>query len=143
MTKRTKRILPEYRTSDVLKFTMIETVIALGVLLLAMSAVFGTIAASQQRVIRAEKRWAKQHMLTQAAEYFLLAPPRTTIPQTIFPFSDYQAFCEYSEPKELPETVDAISGSWKLVAMKIILNSNADGKTVNSITLDRIVKTND
>lgn len=141
--KMTTWTLPTYRASGMRKFTMVETVIALGVLLIALSAIFGTVANSQQRVIRAERKWQKQHALTQAAEYFLLAPPKATIPQIIFPFDDYQVFCEYSDPSDLPETVDAINGNWKLVAMKIKLNNNADGKTVSSITLERIVKVND
>ena len=122
---------------------MIETVIALGVLLISLSAVFAAVAASQQRIIRAEKKWKKQHILTQATEYYLLAPPRTIIPQIIFPFHNYQVFCEYSDPEGLPETVKATGGGWKLVAMKVIIKDNTNGQTVNSITLDRIVKDND
>jgi type II secretory pathway pseudopilin PulG len=124
-------------------FTMIETVIALGVLIIALSAVFSTVAASQQRVIKAERRWKRQHMLTQAAEYFMLAPPNAAIPQTIFPFTDYQAFCEYSTPEGLPDMVETKVGNWQLATVKISVNSKHDGKTINAITLDRIIKKDD
>lgn len=125
------------------KFTMVETVVALGVLLLSLSVVFSTIAASQQRVMKAEKKWHRQHMLTQATEYFLLAPPGVTIPKTVFPFDEYQASCEYSPPQGLPDMTETQLGNWQLTAMKIVIKSTNDGQTVASITLDRIIKVDD
>ena len=120
------------------RFTLVETVIALGVLMLALSAVFASIAASQQRVIRAEKRWQRQHLLTQAAEYYLLAPPSSQIPQVLFSNQQYRVAVEYNTP-QLPDKVETVNGNWQLIGMKIMLFDQND-KKVDSITLERIIR---
>jgi len=121
---------------------MVETVIALAVLLLALSAVFTTVATSQQRMIRAERKWKKEHLLTQAAEFYLLAPVATPIPPALFPYHNYQVAAEYAIPL-LPHDVQATNGNWKLVKMTLTLTNTADNKIIDAIELERIVTVGD
>jgi len=123
-------------------FTMVETLIALAVLLLALSAVFTTVATSQQRMIRAERKWKKEHLLTQAAEFYLLAPPDAPIPPALFPYHNYQVSAEYAMPL-LPTGVQATNGNWQLVKMTVTLRNSADNKIIDTIELERIVSTGD
>ncbi len=123
-------------------FTMIETVVAFGILMLALSAIFTTIAASQQRVIRAEKHWRQTHLLLQAAEYWLLTPPNSPLPPTLFPDNDYQVSASYHAPDDLPSAVPDSNNGWRLIDMTITLHDNHNNR-VGSITLERIIKSED
>jgi prepilin-type N-terminal cleavage/methylation domain-containing protein len=53
-------------------FTLVEVIVALAILTMGLLAGLSLIASSQQRLTKASKRWHEQHLLTQAAEYFLL-----------------------------------------------------------------------
>ena len=49
-------------------FTLIEVIIAIGILAISLASLFQIIASSRARIAKAEESWHNMHMLTQAAE---------------------------------------------------------------------------
>lgn len=125
------------------QFTLVEVVIAMGILVLCVTVAMSMVASSQKRMIKAEEKWQKQHLLTQAAEYFLLAPPGDHLPEQIFPFKNYNANCVYFPPEGLPENVNIENGEWRLSAMKITVNPDDSNRQPASIIIERIIKNGD
>lgn len=120
------------------KFTLVEVAIAIGILALGIAAAMGIIGAAKQRMNKAESQWRRQHALTQAAEFLLLAPPDTMLPRTIFDYPDFTAAINYSPPENLPENVPSNTVGWQLSALHINL-IDKNGKQVDSIVIDRLL----
>ena len=54
-------------------FTLMEVMIAATILALAVVSTMGVVAGARSTLLRAEQRWARQHLLAQAVEFYLLA----------------------------------------------------------------------
>ena len=81
-------------------------------------------------------------MLSQAAEYYLLAGPKESIPDQFFPFEGYTASCTISEP-ELEDGIEsAMNNNWNLVKLTISITDNT-GKVIGQIEMDKILRTED
>ena len=55
------------------QFTLIEIVVALGILAISLGGLLQLAISSQLKISRAREKWEEMHMLTQAAEYLLLS----------------------------------------------------------------------
>lgn len=123
------------------KFTLIEVVVALTILALGLSTSLALATIAKQRMFRAQEKWRNQHMLEQAAEYYLLNPGSNDIDQRIFPYKDFYAACSV-EPceDELPDDIDNLSGSWQLSTAKIKVLEREGSKEVKSVNVDLIMK---
>ena len=74
-------------------FTLIEVIIAIGILAISLASLFQIIASSRARIAKAEESWHNMHMLTQAAEYVLLHSGNAGVDgvdREFFPYQDYQ-----------------------------------------------------
>ena len=119
-------------------FTLIEIVVALGILAISMGGLLQLAISSQLKISRASEKWQEMHMLTQAAEYLLLHDEETTeIPAEFFPYPDYEINCTYDDAEGLPEELENLSGQIPLKQCKIELIRSNDHKVVDSITIDR------
>ena len=69
-------------------FTLIEVVVALGILALALAGLLQLLTASQGRLARTMEKWRETHMLIQAAEYCLLQKGEDpgSVPVDFFPY---------------------------------------------------------
>jgi Tfp pilus assembly protein PilV len=123
-------------------FTLVEVIVALAILTMGLLAGLSLIASSQQRLTKASKRWHEQHLLTQAAEYFLLTNGSASPPAEVFSDPDYSVRCDWDEPGDLPEGVNPVLGGWKLRTMNVVL-SDKDGRVARKIAIDRIMKGTD
>jgi hypothetical protein len=97
------------------------------------------LISSQQRLARVEERWRQTHMLIQAAEYYLLqkgTDPEAP-PLDVFPYKEYSSTCTFRDAENLPETYNNLNGQLPLQACTIELVRGRDGKTVDSVTVDR------
>ena len=121
------------------KFTLVEVAIAIGILAMGIAACMSIIGAAKQRMSKAEYQWKRQHVLTQAAEYLLLAPPDTPLPRTIFDYPDFNVTINYSSPENLPINVPGSLTGWRLSALHINL-INKNGKMADSIVIDRLLR---
>ena len=121
-------------------FTLMEAVIAIAILGMAMVAMMGITMNAARRMGKAVTNWEKQHMLEQAAEYYLLAGPRENIPYEFFPFEGHYARCEIEETS-LPEEVKKEIGAWRLVTLRISIHDN-NGE-IDDIFIDQILRDQD
>lgn len=124
------------------QFTLIEVVIAIAILAMTMVAMLGIVASSAKRMGKAMTNWEEQHMLTQAAEYYLLAGPNESIPDEFFPFAGYKAECVIEDP-QLPGDVEPESGNWRFVTLKISVYKDGVSDPVDSIFIDQILRKED
>ena len=61
-------------------FTLLEVAIAAGILALAVVMSVSIMGGARSRILRAESRWGRQHLLSQAAELYLLGGPDADVP---------------------------------------------------------------
>ena len=121
-------------------FTLIEVVVALGILTLSLAGLLQILTASQSRLARVYEKWRETHILMQAAEYYLLQPGEDPggVPYTYFPYSDYEALCYYRDAENLPEDYINIPDQLPLRTCVVELIRLRDRKTVRTILLDKI-----
>jgi len=121
------------------KFTLIEIVVAVVILTLSLAALLQLLTHSQLRVGNANEKWRETHMLTQAAEYILLAgnPEDPEVPEEFFPYSDYYIECSVEEAEGLPEEYKELDGQIPLKRWYIRLIRNHDQAERASVSIDR------
>ncbi len=131
---------------SVREFTLIEVIIAIGILAISLASLFQIIASSRARIAKADESWHTMHMLTQAAEYVLLhrADIVEGIDREFFPYRDYRVDISY-EGEVVDEQIDddfkSISGQLPLELCVIELFSlKSSGKeSLGTLELERIV----
>ncbi len=125
-----------------MKFTLVEVVVALTVLGLAIISASAMCSQSINRTAKAKERWMNQHMISQAAEYFLLAGANSQVPSDIFPYKNARVSCSLLNAEGLPAGVDAVSGQWRLATYDIRL-VGATGEKLQSMRIDKIIQVSD
>ena len=128
-------------------FTLIEVIIAIGILAISLASLFQIIASSRARIAKAEESWHNMHMLTQAAEYVLLHSGNAevdSVDRDFFPYEDYQVNIIY-EGEVTDEQIDddfrSIDGQLPLELCVIeLVNLKTSGKeVVGTLELERII----
>ena len=74
-------------------FTYLEVLVAVALLAAGLAMTLGLVAAARERTLRAERSWARQHLLAQAVEFYLLAGPKASPPQDLLT-EGYSVRCE-------------------------------------------------
>ena len=120
------------------QFTLLEVVVAIGVLALSLTALFTLSASAQRRLIRAEEDWCSTHWFIQGAEYYLLQPDDAEPPPPeIFPGdTGYRLQVDYPDAEGLPESLE--SGElFTLRSCQIELIREDTGEVVHRVIVDR------
>ena len=124
------------------RFTLLEVVVSLAILAIGLAGFLQLMMGSQKRIARSVDRWTRMHMLTQAAEYFMLQNSEDPDPPDLefFDYPGYMVQCRYEElGEELPEELTSVTPTQaELRACVIELVRVADGSVVDSVTIDRI-----
>ena len=128
------------------RFTLIEVIIAIGILAISLASLFQIIASSRARIAKADESWHNMHMLTQAAEYVLLHRGDAVdgIDRDFFPYRDYQINVNF-EGEVTDEQIDddfrSITDQLPLELCVIeLINLKTSGKeTVGTLELERII----
>ena len=121
------------------RFTLIEIVVALGILAVGLGGMLQLAISSQLRVANAMEKWQDVHVSTQEAEYLMLMDEETTeIPEDYFPYPDYTLNAYYDDADDLPEEFNGIEGQLPLKKLVIELSRERDGKLVETIIIDRL-----
>lgn len=134
-----------HETRCVKGFTLIEVIIAIGILAISLASLFQIIASSRARITKAEESWHHMHMLTQAAEYVLLhrADAVDSVDREFFPYRDYRIDISYDpvEDEQIDDDFDSISGQLPLELCIIeLINLKSSGKeTVGTLEIERII----
>lgn len=121
-------------------FTLLEVVVAIAILALSLAGLLQLLISAQNRMARTHEKWNETHMLMQAAEYYLLQKGEEpeTPPQDVFPYKGYSTMCLFRDAENLPESYTSLVGQLPLRACEIQLLRTRDGKTVDSVIVDRI-----
>ena len=127
------------------QFTLIEVIIAIGILAISLASLFQIIATSRARIAKADEEWHNMHMLTQAAEYVLLhkADAVDSVDRDFFPYRDYQVRIDYEEvlDPQIDDDFKSINGQLPLELCTIeLLNMKSTGKeTAGILEIERII----
>ena len=131
--------------SGVKHFTLIEVIIAIGILAISLASLFQIIASSRARIAKADEAWHNMHMLTQAAEYVLLHRPDVvdSIDRDFFPYRDYRIDISYApvEDDQIDDEFSSITDQLPLELCTIeLINLKSTGKeTVGTLEIERII----
>ena len=131
--------------SGVKGFTLIEVIIAIGILAISLASLFQIIASSRARIAKADEAWHNMHMLTQAAEYVLLhrADVVDSVDRDFFPYRDYRVDITYDEvtDEQIDDEFKSINGQLPLDLCTIeLISLKSSGKeTVGTLEIERIV----
>ena len=119
-----------------------ETMVAATILAFAVVSAMSILGGARSNLMRAEARWTRQHLLTQATEIFLLGGASAEIPEGALP-EGYAASCEvYAAEEELPEeALEAIRG-WRLAEYHVTLQ-DASGAQVAETFVRKVLKEED
>ena len=127
-------------------FTLIEVIIAIGILAISLASLFQIIASSRARIAKADEAWHNMHMLTQAAEYVLLhrADVVDSVDRDFFPYRDYDVNISYEgevTDEQIADEFRSISDQLPLELFVIeLVNLKTSGKeTVGTLEIERIV----
>jgi len=114
-------------------FSLIEVLLA--TVILAMGAVFYSkiTAKSSNLIIEGEREWARMHLKSLAAEYYLLWGADAPIPSELVPLP-YSVTCEELDAPELDG--ELAQGQWQLKSYLIQLfyeDEKIDEMTINKL----------
>lgn len=126
-------------------FTLLETVVAVAVLVMSLGVLFQLAASARKRIAQAAEDWNTTHRLLEAAEYALLHGNGVeTVPERFFPYEDCRAVVTWEEMDDVHEqyTINGIAGQPELQACTIHLYRISDGKELDRLTVDRILYDN-
>ena len=123
------------------RFTLIEVIVAASILGLAVSMTLGIIGAARSRVLRAERRWAKAHLSSQAAELFLLGGPNAEPPPNLLP-DGYDAVCELVTVEDLHVDAQEPIHGWLLGEFRIQVLTPS-GNSLSEVRVESVVREDD
>lgn len=121
-------------------FTLVEVVAAMAILTLGLAGFFSMSFMAQKRLLKAQMKWERFHMLSEAAEYMLLQGMEDPeLPSEEFwDYPGYKIVCSYEDVEDLPEEFSGLSGQAVLKCMVLELVDTATEEVVDTLRIDRI-----
>ena len=118
-----------------------EVMIAATLLAMSVAASMGIIGSARARLLRAEKRWGRQHLLSQTAECYLLGGPKVVLPEGLLP-QGFSSRCQLMEVDDLPEDALESIREWRLGEYQIQIFDVA-GNLMEELQIRKILKEED
>ncbi len=115
--------------------------IAATILALAVAATAGIVGGARGTLLRAERRWQEQHLLTQVVELFLLGGPNAPYIDGLLP-DGYSAECSVYAVDDLEDAALESNNGWILCEYSIRLLAS-DGTVVGSTNVRKVLKEED
>ncbi len=119
------------------RFTFLEIMVAVAILSASLAVVLTILGSSRSRLMRAERRWAGQHVLSNAVEFYLLAGTDAAIPGGVLP-DGFSASCDLEAAEDLPEHAAEAVGGWMLGRYRIEV-FNAGRQNVGEQIIEKVV----
>lgn len=121
-------------------FTLIEVVAAIAVMALALTGFFALSQSAVNRIEKAYNNWERMHLMSQAAEYYLLFPSEEPpyLPPEIFESSIYDIEVRYEDAEGLSEELNELSNQAPLRTLIIDLVDSNTRQIVDTLKIDRI-----
>ena len=121
-------------------FTLVEVIVAMAVMALALTAFFTLSQSAVNRIDKAYGNWERTHLLSQAAEYYLLfadeEPP--DMPPDVFESNIYDVEMRYEDAENLPEELNELSNQAPLRTLIIDLVDPRSREILDTLKIDRI-----
>ena len=123
-----------------INFTLIEVVAAIAVMALALTGFFALSQSAVNRIEKAYNSWERMHLMSQAAEYYLLFPSEDPpdMPEEIFESSSYDIEVRYEDAEGLSEELNELSNQAPLRTLIIDLVDSNTRQIVDTLKIDRI-----
>jgi hypothetical protein len=118
-------------------FTLLEVMVAAFILTLSLVMVLQILGTARARVLRAERRWARTHLLAQGLDFHLMAGPDETFPMEFLP-KGFSIVCELSPAHDLPIYADQPIQGKMLSCIKVTV-VGVNNEIVNSFKVQKIV----
>lgn len=94
-------------------YTLMEVMIAALILGMSVAATTAILGTSRANMLREQRRWLNEHLLSNAVEFYLACGPEAIPPDGLMP-EGYGCSCEIYDVEELPEdALESIRG-WRL-----------------------------
>jgi len=121
-------------------FTLVEVVAAMAILTLGLASFFSMSFLAQKRLMKAQEKWERLHMLSEGAEYMLLQGfEDPELPgEEFWNYPGYRLSCSYEDVEDLPEEFTDLSGQARLKCMVLELIDTSTDQVVDSLRIDRI-----
>lgn len=116
--------------------------IAAAILALAAAAAMTVFGTGRAAVLRAEKRYEEQRLLSLATEFYLLGGPQGILPDLPVLPDGYQATCSISPVEEMEDEALTPSPGWALFQFEITL-LRPDQTEAGSCLIRKILKEDD
>lgn len=118
-------------------FTLIEVVVAVALLGVSLATVVTVVSQARSRVMRAERRWAGEHLLTNATEWVLLAGEDAAFPDEALP-PGFNVSCVKRPLEDLPTMAAEPRGNWFPYRYTVRV-SNANGESVGNRSVIKVL----
>ncbi len=118
-------------------FTLLEILVAVTVFGVSLVMIMAILANARSRLLRAEERWAREHLLTLATEFFLLAGPEATLPEGVFP-EGFTATCALDNVEDLPDTAILPVGNTMLKVYRVRVYGTGS-ELIGERTVEKVV----
>ena len=102
------------------RFTLMEVMVAAVILALAVASTMGVLGNARSTLLRAEQRWAREHLLAQVTELYLLGGVNTGFPEGLLPEGFYST-CELYQVEDVHEDALEDINGWILCEYHITL----------------------
>ena len=123
------------------RFTFLEVLIAVAILGVSLAMILQIIGGARARLLRGERRWANQHLLTQATELFLLGGATAESPDGLLP-PHYSARCDLAAAENLPSHAENPIDGWALGVYHVSVTGRR-GDVVADVTVEKVVRQED
>ena len=114
------------------------------ILSIAVAMVVAILGTARARLLRAERAWGREHLMSSVSEFYLLAGKKGQLPDGLLP-EGFSSQCEVSPAEGLPENAqDAIPGwtGWKLGVFHIVV-SDSYGRRLGERFVEKVVREDD
>ena len=122
-------------------FTLLEVIIAAAVLALAVVMSVGIMGGARARILRAESRWGRQHLLSQAAEIYLLGGANAELPSGLLP-EGFSSTCTLAPVDDLSEEDMEPQQGWMLGRFHVCVY-DAAGDLMAECRVEKLVREED
>ena len=123
-------------------FTLMEVMIAALILTISVVGAMTVIGTARSNMLREERRWAREHILGNVMEFYLLAGPENTPPDGLLP-DGYSASCDlYNVEDGIPDEAMESIRYWRLGEFYVRIY-NPQGDLIAEQSVRKIIKEDD
>jgi len=119
-----------------------EVMIAALVLSLAAASTLSIVGTGRSKLLREERRWAREHYLTNVVEFYLSVGPDQQVPDCLLPEGWYATCDLYDVEDGLPDEAYESIREWRLGEFHICLYDGS-GSLVGEQFIRKLLKEDD